>query len=288
MILNSLLALLLLSLYGCQEKEFKASQVLGGVSVSIEVLNHGAQIYQAKFLSCHGAKGDGAGITYRALRIKPRNLTQGLYKFGLSVDGGLPADQDFHQILERGLVGTPMIPWKLKVEERHAVIQYIKTFAPQVWGEKYQSPTRHEFSDDPFGEGKSAQAIALGEVVYHEKAQCFACHPAYRDLPAMKSLTGDETLSLDSDTFQSKSQPTDYYTAQFKEQVFEIIPPDFTRHNIRSAHSIAEIMVRLGVGVAGTTMPAWKDSLSDEELWAVSYYVDSLRQKKPQQFVAWP
>jgi mono/diheme cytochrome c family protein len=147
MILNSLLALLLLSLYGCQEKEFKASQVLGGVSVSIEVLNHGAQIYQAKCLSCHGAKGDGAGITYRALRIKPRNLTQGLYKFGLSVDGGLPADQDFHQILERGLVGTPMIPWKLKVEERHAVIQYIKTFAPQVWGEKYQSPTRHEFSD---------------------------------------------------------------------------------------------------------------------------------------------
>ena len=30
-------------------------------------------------------------------------------------------------------------------------------------------------------------------------------------------------------------------------------------------------------GVTGSGMPGWKDVVTDDELWALAYYVDSLR-----------
>ena len=45
------------------------------------------------------------------------------------------------------------------------------------------------------------------------------------------------------------------------------LPPDFTWDPIRSADSIEELAFRIAAGVGGTTMPAWKDTIEDEEIW---------------------
>ena len=58
------------------------------------------------------------------------------------------------------------------------------------------------------------------------------------------------------------------------------MPPDFTWHWVRSANSVEDIYVRLLSGVNGSGMPSWKDTITDEEIWAVSYYVKSLMELK--------
>jgi mono/diheme cytochrome c family protein len=58
------------------------------------------------------------------------------------------------------------------------------------------------------------------------------------------------------------------------------IPPDFTWHELRSVQNVEDMYLRLAAGVGGTAMPAWKDTITDQEIWAVSYYVMSLMELK--------
>ena len=59
-----------------------------------------------------------------------------------------------------------------------------------------------------------------------------------------------------------------------------MVPPDFTFHPLRSITDVPSIVQRLMYGVNGSGMPGWKDVVSDEELWALAYYVQSLRDLK--------
>ena len=276
-----LFAMTTILLMSCSRSPFLDDKILGGKVVFKSQLNKGYRVYQAKCLSCHGEKGDGTGITYRALVTKPRNLTQGIYKFGLSLDGGLPTDEDFANILNHGLRGTAMLPWRLDPDEVFAVTQYIKTFAPQVWeGKNYLAPQRPKFSKDPFQYTYEAQAIERGKNVYHQTAQCFTCHRAYLSVEEMKSITGDQTINEKSDIFQVKPQLTSYFLGKMQEDLLPNTPPDFKYHNVRSARNVEELYHRIYVGVNGTAMPPWNGTITDDEIWSVAYYVDSLIKEK--------
>lgn len=281
--MNRMTILILCSiiLISCSKKRFLEDKIIGGKLVTKETLNQGLKVYEAKCMSCHGENGDGTGITYRALKTPPRNLTQGIYKFGLSLDGGLPTDEDFAKILNEGLRGTAMIPWGLNSEDVYAVTQYIKTFAPEVWSkEKYVKPIRPTFTKDPYQLVYENDAVLKGKEIYHQKAACYTCHRSYLSVDEMRSITGDSSISETSDIFHVKVQPSEYYSGIQKDKTFEVTPPDFLKHNIRSARNVEEIYKRLIVGVNGTAMPSWKDTLTDDEIWAVSYYVNSLVKNK--------
>ena len=77
---------------------------------------------------------------------------------------------------------------------------------------------------------------------------------------------------IDEDLYQVKLQDS--------EHDYRTLPPDFTWHWVRSANNVNEIYVRQLSGVYGSGMPSWKDTITDEEIWAVSYYVKSLMDLK--------
>ncbi|MCH7751961.1 MAG: cytochrome c, partial [Planctomycetes bacterium] len=56
----------------------------------------------------------------------------------------------------------------------------------------------------------------------------------------------------------------------------KLLPPDFTRHLVRSGTTPKELFRTIGSGIGGTAMPMWKGSITDEELWALSPYVASI------------
>jgi mono/diheme cytochrome c family protein len=49
---------------------------------------------------------------------------------------------------------------------------------------------------------------------------------------------------------------------------------------LRSAVTVEEIYLRLNSGVGGTTMPSWKGTVPDDDLWALAHYVKSLTELK--------
>ena len=228
-------------------------------------------------MPCHGVNGDGKGVAAKGMKTPPRDFTLGIYKFGQVISGELPHDQDFYEILDKGLHGTAMLPWDLSPEQKDAVVQYIKTFAPKVWeGGDKKLGERVTPTKDPFGEAHKSAAIQKGKEVYHISANCQSCHRAYVTLQEFsemsKRLNGESVSELDEDFYKTKPQESEYGVMT--------IPPDFTWHTVRTAESVEELYVRIASGVGGTAMPSWRETITDEEIWAVSYYIKSLMDLK--------
>jgi len=277
------LVVLTSALVGCEPSDFREGVVMaGGKYVPAHTLNKGKQIYQEYCMACHGVNGDGNGVAAKGLEIPPRNFTLGIIKFGDVVSGELPHDEAIYKTLDHGLNGTAMLPWDLKQDQKEAVWQYIKTFAPKTWigkdkelGKQFKS----EDFKDPFTVARREQAIEIGKKVYHAEAACQACHMGYVSLGEFdqinREINGDGIEELDENFFQLK--------AQVSEHGYGIRPPDFTYHNLRSVRlgNVEDIYLRLMAGVGGTTMPAWSETIyEDYKIWALAYYVQSLTEYK--------
>lgn len=274
MSLTLLLAGLVTLTFGCKENHFKKDVIVaGGHYVKAETLNYGKSIYTEYCMACHGVKGDGKGVSSKGLAVPPRNFTLGIIKFGNVVSGELTHDDAIAKALKHGLNGTAMLPWDLTENQIEAVTQYIKTFAPDTWiGKNKKLGDKITISKDPFGIAHKTQAIEKGKKVYHTVANCQSCHRGYATLPEMNEMSiaaGEGRVDeLDEEFYKIKIQESDHG--------YQTVPPDFTWHKLRSINNLEDIYLRLAAGVGGTSMPAWKDTIEDDEIWAAAYYVQSL------------
>lgn len=265
----------------CSRGNFQEGRkFIGNKSVSVDTLNMGQQLYIENCSACHGLKGDGNGPAAMGSVPPPRNFKQGLYKFGLVADSGLPTDKDFKRIIQKGLHGTAMIPWVVSDTQANSIIQYIKTFSKDVWENKENSPgTPIKLIKNPYVANRKF-AVKKGKEVYHITGQCQACHRAYATKPelnAMSMKVNNEPLTdFDDEMYDLKLQESEYYYHDSEDRLAKFLPPDFTWHEVRSAKTIDELAYRIAAGVTGTGMPAWKDVITDREIWAVAYYVKSL------------
>lgn len=256
------------------KKTFKKSVTFAGnKTVSAETLNLGEEVYSDYCMSCHGVNGDGKGVASKGMIPPPRNFKQGQYKFTQVVSGELPHDKHLEHIITQGLNGTAMFKWNLQGKQLNAVVQYIKTFAMDTWGDPTEKLGKEiDASKDPYDVALKDFAIAKGKKIYHQKAQCFTCHRGYAssiEMAKWAKEVGESFDGLDDDFYELKIQEGDYG--------YPILPPDFTKHPLRSIHNgVKDTFVRLKSGIYGSGMPAWGDTLTDAEIWAVSYFIDDL------------
>lgn len=276
---NLKIALFLLPLLtiGCTGGDFKESKILAGKTVAKATLNLGQNTYGEYCVQCHGVKGDGQGTAAPGMFPPPRDFTKGLYKFANVVGGEIPHDDDFHRIIRHGLRGTAMLPWDISDERLDAVTQYIKTFAPEFWeGKDKVLGTRYELPADPFGDTYRHQGIEKGRKVYHITAACIQCHRGYETKADISAFNAE----INGAPMKPEEFAADLYSIKPQDSEFgyKSIPPDFTYHYTRTTVDLESTVQRLMYGVHGSGMPGWKDVVTDEELWALAYYVQSLQE----------
>jgi cytochrome c oxidase cbb3-type subunit 2 len=209
-------------------------------------LQAGRLVFEQNCVICHGALGDGRGMAGMMVRTKPRDFRPGMFKFRSTPTGSLPTDEDLFHTISRGLRGTGMVAQDdLPEGERRAVIEYLKTFSERFRSEKPQSPFAI-----PEAPPRTPELVATGREIY-QKAECFKCH-------------GTEGRG-DGPSAQGMKDSWGY----------PIQPSDLTRP-LKRGSSPEAIYKTLVTGLNGTPMPSYEGALSDEEFWALSYYVASL------------
>ena len=223
-----------------------------GVSVmtiptSQDLLRVGREVYNTRCVGCHGKSGDGNGLAATFLSPRPRNFTLGVFKFRTTPSGSLPTDGDLYRTVTRGVRWTAMPTWhELPDKERLAVVTFIKTFSTRWKDEQPEPPAT--INDPP----KATPAlVARGKDLYRT-AKCFQCH-------------GDEGKG----DGESARDLTD-------DLKFPIRPADFTRGQFKGGSTVRDIFRTMTVGLDGSPMPSFGDSMNEEERWAISYFVLSL------------
>lgn len=259
----------------------------GNITVGAQTLQEGHDAYMLYCYACHGENGDGKGPASYGLRPPPRDFTQGIFKFArLRSSDDTANDEDLVRIVKGGLHGTAMLPWDVPPGELDKIIHYIKTFAPKKWekkkknGEPVKVLEAFQLPADPWA-GKEAAAVQRGKELYHLKAECVNCHPGYDTKEALYKLSVDAS-KREPDTFKPLTGfRDDFYGSSAKdsqEYGVRLLPPDFTFHPIRSMrkdHEMEDLFRIISFGVY-PIMPAWKDALPDQDIWAIAHYVKSL------------
>jgi DMSO reductase family type II enzyme heme b subunit len=207
----------------------------------------GQAMYELKCASCHGVKGDGKGPGAELLDPRPRDFTSGIYKVR-STSNKPPTDQDIFRVITDGMPGTSMPPWNVLPErDRWNLVAYVKSFAPDQFKD---APKKVEL---PKEVATSSESIKRGKEMF-EAIECNKCHGTQgrADGPSRSELK-DEW-----------GQP--------------IKPANLAKTwTFRGGAARTEIATRLAVGVLGTPMPAFLDSVEKpEDIWHLTNYIQSL------------
>jgi len=215
-----------------------------GIPPSADLVARGEEEYAEHCIGCHGAKGDGNGLAATFLFPRPRDFTIGAFKFRSTPSGSLPTDGDLFRTVTRGVRWTAMPTWhELPDKTRLALISYIKTFSER-WKEEKPEPPLVLPPPPP----ATPALLARGKDLY-VKAKCWECHgdTGKGDGPSANQLKDDLKLP--------------------------IRPADFTRGQFKGGSHVADIYRTMTLGLDGTPMPSFADSMNDAERWAISYFV---------------
>jgi len=214
-----------------------------------EILAEGKALYEKKCAVCHGTDGRGDGSAAYLLYPKPRDFTSGRFKIRSTPT--LPTDEDLFRVITNGIAGTSMPSWApLTEQDRWTLVAYVKSLAPIFKTQPVGEPVAI-----PKPPPRTRELLALGKKFYKE-AGCFDCHgtSGKGDGPAAASLKD--------------------------EWGYPIVPYDLTiPGKMKGGSTVRDIYRTLQVGIGGTPMPSYGDSLTEEETWAVAYYTLSLAKK---------
>ncbi|MGD2155401.1 MAG: c-type cytochrome [Anaerolineales bacterium] len=205
-------------------------------STSEEILRQGAEIYQQDCASCHGEDG-------RSMILGAANFSDHRFLANQS-------PSDLYVVVTQGEGSMPAWQARLSQDERWAVINYIRTFnyAPTISGEIPEIEPEPITTEAPRAECEpyldqtnpfawdDAEAAAAGEAIY---SSCAGCHgeEGTGSLPGIVDFTDP--------LFQNKLR-----------------------------QESGEVFCSTAEGING--MPAWKDQLSEEQIWQVLTYIASL------------
>lgn len=245
---------------GDWRETFMPTRLNAGAAVRLQgeeqkqLVGLGQEVYARRCIGCHGAKGDGQGPAAPFLDIKPRDFTAGKFKFR-STRGGpnsLPSDEDLFVTISHGLWGTAMPPWyKISVDERLAVIQYLKTFS-----ERWQQETVNPPVDIPPEPAVTADSIAQGRQQFMNI--CFTCHG--------KTGEGDGPLTTSlADDWGNPVTPADFTL------------PAGEPGGVKLGHDGEHLFKTIMTGVGATPMPPFADSFDGKAIWNIVHFVQSLR-----------
>jgi mono/diheme cytochrome c family protein len=214
-------------------------------------LQIGKAVYEQNCAYCHGKGGQGDGPAASALNLKPRDLTEGRYKFRSTESGSIPTDADLMATVRNGLRGTSMPAWAGYVgdDSIKAVVEYVKSLSPRFKSEKPRVVSMGAAVPS------SAASIAAGKRAY-EKLQCGACHG-------------------------SDGEGTNAVQREFVDDWGRELPiPNLTEPwSFRGGSTARDVYLRFRTGLDGTPMPSYVGTASETEMWHLANYVLSLARK---------
>lgn len=205
------------------------------------LLEHRA-LYNENCAICHGPNGDGGGSLAPQFSPRPRDFTNGSFRFRSTGIGEAPSAADLLRTISRGIEGSygrSMPSFEhLNFDQKVALIDVVKSFAEiENFGLEIQVPPRPDTA-----------SATRGRSLYTELG-CVECH----------GVNGDGLGILANDLLDDQSLP--------------IQPANFQAGVFKGGNRPEDIWMRIQTGLDGTPMPSFGQNLTIEESWSLVDYI---------------
>jgi len=242
-------------------------QVGIGGAIETPELARGRALFAKQCAICHGDQGDGAGKFAYLMNPRPRDFKKGKFKL-TTTQNLIPSDDDLLRTISRGMPGSAMPPWAhLPLADLRALVTFIRTTHADAVRQEIDAGVKD-------GSFEAAEVPALlatrtqsglpivvppepktddlrwfnGRRVYLQA--CAACHGADgHPLP--------EAVKYDDEGYPDP-------------------PRSFVNGIFKGGMDGAELYCRITKGMRGTPMPAFEGTYTNEEIWDLIHYVQSL------------
>jgi mono/diheme cytochrome c family protein len=204
-------------------------------------LQDGKETYIDRCQTCHGCSGNGLGTYAGTKVVTPADFKQEPFR-------SMPDDQWFWHVSE-GVQGSVMPPWResLTEEQRWLVIRYIQqTFANPVERDPDEGDPSGTYANLKNPLPQTAETSIMGKTIFSR--ECFVCH-------------GDAGKGEGPYRAVIRPQPPDFSD---KGHYGTIQNPLF---------SDSDYFWRISEGLPWSAMPVWKLRYSEEDRWALVYYL---------------
>jgi len=234
-----------------------------------QVVEMGRRLYEKQCAVCHGVTGSGDGSAAYLLYPKPRDVTQGEFRL-VSTDTMQATDADLFLTVTRGMPGSAMPPWEhLSPEQRWALVYYIR-YLEEV-GEQQRSGA--------LTEAEVAQGLPWTKV-----KQLVETHATEASLPIPpETPKTSENLERGRQLFAQACASChgplgkgDGQQAMTDNAGFPIKPRDLTAGIFKGSSESQDLYYRIVAGLPGSPMPSYAGVYTDEQLWDLIHYVQSL------------
>jgi mono/diheme cytochrome c family protein len=209
----------------------------------------GKTLYLQYCAQCHGDTGDGAGYATPHLFPRPRDFTIGRFKVRTTPSGALPTHQDLVNIIRRGMPYTSMPDWpSLTDREVSDLAYFLKTFSA-AFSSAERVPQPVPLPSPP---AVTQESIELGKQLYVDTG-CVKCHGTLGrgDGPSAPTLVDDLGYPIRAANLAHS-------------------------WTFRGGSSREDIFRTMSTGFNGAPMPAFDESLSVEQRWAITDFIVSL------------
>lgn len=272
----------LLALTGTPDKP-----ILLGSQLDDAHLKRGYALYSRYCSQCHGVNGDGNGPAAVYLNPKPRNYTQGIFKFTSTPYGMKPRRADLVRTVRRGITGTSMPSFdRFSDEDVDAVVDYVmvltlrgqleKQIAQMAYddGELPDDELTQEIIDElllPWKESSERivmpttpmppmtdETIALGHKLFLQQA-CNKCHGQFGRGGSI------EKVEVGMDSWGHQAAAADLSSGMF-----------------RGGGRPIDIYRRISSGINGTPMPAFEKVFQEnpEAIWHLVHFIKATGERR--------
>ncbi len=233
----------------------------------------GRELFTRQCAICHGDAGDGQGKFAYLMNPRPRDFTRGKFKLA-TTENAIPTEEDLIRTITRGMPGSAMPPWgHLPSSDLQALARYVRA----VFVDAAKAELDRSVAEGLMTREAADQMLAVrtepgsplrvppeppfddlrwfrGRRIYLEA--CAACH----------GENGEPVASA----------------VKFDDEGYPVPPRSFVRGIYKGGSEGHQLYARIVKGLPGTPMPAYEGAYTDDELWDLIHYVQSLSQSGSQ------
>jgi len=231
------------------------------------ILSRGKELFAKQCSICHGDSGDGTGKFAYLMNPRPRNLQKGDFKLA-TTQNQVPSEEDLLRTISRGMPGSAMPPWgHLPLSDLRALVAFVRDIRIRGVGQEAQTLVAKGDLEasalEPFVNSRTTPGPPVivppepaaddirwfnGRRIYLEA--CASCHGA------------DGQPVADAVKYDAEGYP--------------VPPRSFVNGIFKGGSEGHQLYVRIVKGLKGTPMPASEGAYTNDEVWDLIHYVQSL------------